>query len=445
MKINKPTILIIIGIFGDLSVRKLIPALGQMAVAGALPDNFSILGITRRLDIQIDQLFTKTKKADYLKNKIELLSMDLTSLNDYGLLAEKIKDIESKLGTEAQKVFYLAVPPQVSQSIIELLGVSGLAKNGEVKLLLEKPFGVDLDSASELVKYIDKYFNSDQVYRIDHYLAKEMAQNILVFRKNNFLFSETWNNKFITAIEIIASESIGVEGRAVFYEQTGALRDLVQSHLLQLASLVLMDTPTNEDIDDVPGLRLRAMKKLKLASRDSGKLIRGQYKGYQEEVDNIGSPTETFVSLLLESSDEKWLNVPITLSTGKALDKKFIGIKIFYKNNKEKQANQLIFSLQPDEGVELQLFAKRPGYDYTVSQHSLKFGFQEFYANLPEAYEQVLFNALNSNHDLFASSAEVLETWRIINEVQNDWKMSSDDLIIYNKGSKISEIINDAI
>ncbi len=440
MKINKATILIIIGIFGDLSVRKLLPALGQMAKAGALPDNFSILGVTRRPDTNIDQLFVKTNKADYLKDKIEILSMDLTKLNDYSLLSNKIKELENKLGGDAQKVFYLAVPPQVSQPIIELLGQSGLAKNNETKLLLEKPFGVDLDSATELVKYIDKYFSSEQVYRIDHYLAKEMAQNIIVFRKNNFIFRETWNNKFITRIEIIATELIGVEGRAVFYEQTGALRDLVQSHLLQLAALVLMDVPGEENNQDIPNLRLEALKKLKLASRDSGQLIRGQYEGYQKEVNNSGSPVETFVSLLLESSDDKWLDVPITLTTGKALDKKFTGIKIFYKNNGAEEVNQLTFSLQPDEGVELKLFAKRPGYDYVVSQHPLKLEFQELYANLPEAYEQVLFNAFNSDHDLFTGSREVLETWRIINEIQNDWRMSDDDLIIYKPGSKIKEI-----
>lgn len=442
MKIIKPTILIIIGIFGDLSVRKLIPALGKMAAAGALPDSFSILGVTRRSDEQIDKLLINTKKADYLKDKIELLSMNLTEVSDYKKLSEKIKEIEKKLGTEAQHLFYLAVPPQVSQPIIELLGESGLAKEGEAKLLLEKPFGVDLDSASELVKYIDKYFDSEQVYRIDHYLAKEMAQNIIVFRENNFLFNETWNNKFITAIKIIAAESIGVEGRAVFYEQTGALRDLIQSHLLQLAALVLMEIPSNEKIDLIPNLRLEALRQLKLASRDSGKLIRGQYESYQNEVHNIGSSVETFVSLLLESTNPKWLGVPITLTTGKSLDKKFTGIKIFYKNEEGKENNQLIFSLQPDEGVELELFAKRPGYDNTVSQHSLKFSFQEYYANLPEAYEQVLFNAFNSDHALFTSSAEVLETWRILNEIQNDWKMSSDDLIIYKQGSKIKDIIN---
>ncbi len=442
MKITKPTILIIIGIFGDLSVRKLLPALGQMIGAGALPDDFSILGVTRRSNEQIDKLLIRAKKADYLKEKIELFSMNLTEINDYKKLSEKINEIERKLGVEAQHIFYLAVPPQVSQPIIELLGESGLAREGETKLLLEKPFGVDLDSASELVKYIDKYFDPEQVYRIDHYLAKEMAQNIIVFRENNFLFCETWNNKFITAIEIIATESIGVEGRAIFYEQTGALRDLIQSHLLQLASLVLMDISSNEKIDLIPSLRLQALKQLNLASRDSGKLIRGQYEGYQNEVSNIGSSVETFVSLRLESSDSKWLGVPITLTTGKSLDKKFTGIRIFYKNNNGKETNQLIFSLQPDEGVELQLFAKRPGYDNTVSQHSLKFAFQEYYANLPEAYEQVLFNALNSDHALFASSAEVLETWRIINDIQNDWKMSSDDLIIYKPGSKIKDILN---
>jgi glucose-6-phosphate 1-dehydrogenase len=442
MKINRPTILIIIGIFGDLSVRKLLPALSKMAAAGALPADFRILGITRRSDSKIEDLFAKTDKKDYLRQHLELLSMDLTSLDDYHNLAEYLSKMTLGFTSKAQHLFYLAVPPQVSRPIIELLGISGLADNQNNKLLLEKPFGTDLASAQELVEYIDKYFKPEQVYRIDHYLAKEMAQNIILFRENNFLFKQTWNKDFITHIEIIASEEIGVEGRALFYEQTGALRDLVQSHLLQLAALTLVNAPSEETIKDVPTYRLKALQQLHLPSDDIDKFVRrGQYATYQKEVNNLGSTVETFVSLTLESDDPKWQGVPITLTTGKALDKKFTGIKIYYRQNEDRAANQLTFFLQPDEGVEFSLFSKRPGYDYTVSRHPLKFSFQEHYANLPEAYEQVLFSAMNSDYNLFATSAEVLESWRIIDKIQKAWEMSDDDLIIYESGHKISDVL----
>lgn len=442
MKISKPTILIIIGIFGDLSVRKLLPALSKMAAAGALPEDFRILGITRRTDNQIEDLFLKTDKKDYLRNHLELLSMDLTSVDDYQRLSQYLQEMEKSFATEAQYLFYLAVPPQVSRPIIELLGTAGLAENKDTKLLLEKPFGTDLASAQELVEYIDKYFKPEQVYRIDHYLAKEMAQNIILFRENNFLFKQTWNKDFITHIEIIASEEIGVEGRAVFYEQTGALRDLVQSHLLQLAALTLMSASNEETMGDVSSYRLKALQQLHLPSDDINKFVkRGQYSSYQTEVNNVGSMVETFVSLTLESDDPRWQGVPITLTTGKSLNKKFTGIKIFYRQNKEQTANQLTFLLQPDEGVEFSLFSKRPGYDYMVSKHPLKFAFQEHYANLPEAYEQVLFSAMSSDYKLFATSAEVLESWRILDKIQKAWEMSNDDLIIYESGSHISEIL----
>ncbi len=443
MKASQATILIIIGVTGDLSVRKLLPAISQMAAAGALPDHFRILGITRRPDIKVDSLFTKTKKTAYLREHIQLFAMDLTADEDYEKLKAELSKIEDELGQPAQRLFYLAVPPQVSRPIIERLGVSGLAALGQAKLLLEKPFGVDLGSAAELVQYIGQYFQADQIYRIDHYLARETAQNIIIFRKNNALFKKTWNRDFISRLEIVATEEIGIEGRAVFYEQTGALRDLVQSHLLQLAALALMDISSDDKTEEIPIRRLAALRQLHFpeGAPATDYARRGQYEGYQAEVKNIGSAVETFVSLSLESDDPKWRGVPITLTTGKALDRKFTGIIISYRQEKEDEANQLTLHLQPDEGVELCLFAKRPGYDHAVSRHPLKFAFQEYYANLPDAYEQVLFNAFNSDHSLFTTSDEVLETWRILDAVQRAWEMDSEDLIIYKPGSTKEEIL----
>lgn len=442
-KNNQPTIIVIIGISGDLSRRKLLPALNQIASAGALPEQYKILGVTRQDNLAVNNLLQTTIKSTLISDHLELLAMDLTEGADYSRLADRLLAIEKEFGQPAQRLFYLAVPPQISRPIIELLGLSGLSKVENTKLLLEKPFGVDLASAQELVEHINLYFQPHQVYRIDHYLAKETAQNIIVFRQDNSLFKRTWNKDFIEKIEIIATEAIGIEGRSIFYEQTGALRDLVQSHLLQLAALTLMDVPIDRQFTDIPQRRLAALKQLHLPTDLPITAIvkRGQYNDYQLEAKNIGSTVETFTSITLESDDPKWQGVPIVLTTGKALDTKFTGIRILYKKDESHEANELILRLQPDEGIELCLWAKQPGYDYQIEQHPLKFTFQEYYTTLPEAYEQVLFNAINSDYSLFASSEEVLETWKIIDPIQKAWEMSADDLTFYQIGDSANEVL----
>lgn len=442
MKNTQPTIIVIIGISGDLSRRKLLPALSKIAEAGVLPDKYKIVGVTRKINHTISDLLSKTGNPDIIKDHLELFEMDLTNTNDYQKLDEYLLKIAQDFGEKTQRLFYLSVPPQISGPIIEQLGVSGLAKISDTKLLLEKPFGVDLASATELTVDINKYFEPNQVYRIDHYLAKETVQNIIVFRQDNSLFKRTWNKDFIERIEIIAQEKIGVEGRAVFYEQTGALRDLIQSHLLQLAALVLMDIPSDRQFTDIPARRLEALKQLRLTANEpiEANVVRGQYQGYQQEVNNPGSTVETFVSLTLKSDDAKWQGVPIVLTTGKALDDKFTGIRILYKKDASHEANELVLKLQPNEGVDLHLWAKQPGYDYKIEKHSLKFNFGEYYQSFPEAYEQVLFNAINSDHSLFTSGDEVLETWEIMDPIQKEWSMSADDLIFYEPGSSLEQV-----
>lgn len=435
---SKPTILIIIGISGDLSKRKLLPAIGQIVESGKMPEQFKILGVTRQSDINLKDLLHSTTNKEYLRNNTEMFQMDLNNIEDYKKLGSRIEAIEKDFGTSTQCLFYLSVPPTTSKSIIGLLGESGLANKEGVKLLLEKPFGVDLESAKILVDHIDRYFKKEQIYRIDHYLAKETAQNIIVFRDGNSLFKRTWNKDFIEKIEIIFSEKIGIEGRVNFYEQTGALRDY-QSHLLQLLALTLMEIPEREHLDLVPHLRYEALRGLKLKKDGS---FRGQYKGYREEVNNVDSMTETFASINLESSDPRWQGVKINLTTGKALKEKLSFIKILYKKENDHESNELLLRLQPDEGISFSVWAKRPGYEHQISRHSLNFSFEDHYSALPEAYEQVLFNAINGDHSLFSSSEEVLETWKIIDSLQKAWEQNKDDLIIYEKGSIIEDINN---
>ena len=379
-----PTILIIFGISGDLSKRYLLPSLDKISKAKMLPNKFVIVGVTRQ------------KHPD-------LFVMDLTDKKDYEKLNDYLLEIEKSFGKIAQRLFYLAVPPDACKNIITLIGKSSLAKHKNNKILLEKPFGTNLKSARGLIKHTDKYFKTKDVYRIDHYLAKDTAKDMMILRHKK-AFQNTWNKNFIKNIEIQASEKLGIEGRVHFYEQTGALRDFVQSHLLELLALVLMKLPKEKN-KNIPALRYQALKDLDIVCDITKNecVKRAQYEGYREEVGKENTMTETFVSIRLSSKDKGWFGVPITLTTGKNLKKKFTKIKI------EHQSGLIDFDFKDKEGV-------------------------------LSAYEQVLLSAIKGDHNFFISSKEVLESWRILDEVQNSWQNRKNDLIIYKKGSSIEKV-----
>lgn len=438
--LTQPTILVIVGISGDLAKRKLLPALTKIAQAGAFPEHFKIIGLVRRT-LTLEDVLPDGDQA-FLRDHLNLYELDMTSTDDYKKLATHLQDIEAQFGAPAQRLFYLAVPPQVSQPLVECLGESGLAATPDTKLLLEKPFGTDLTSAQELVEGIKAYFKEEQVYRIDHYLAKEMAQNVVVFRSGNALFKRSWNNNFIERIDIIAAEKIGVEGRAGFYEQTGALRDFVQSHLLQLAALTLMELPSADARETIPQKRLEALRQLN-APTD---VVRGQYQGYRQEVGSPKSLVETFVSLTVTSKDPRWWGVPVTVATGKSLNEKSTEIQITFKREDLGEANQLVLRMQPNEGIELYLWAKRPGYERELQHVTLDFSYQQHFAGaeLPDAYERVFLDAMRSDHSLFTTSEEVLETWRVLDPIQQHWDMHTDDLVSYKPGATIQDVMDAA-
>lgn len=436
-----PTSMIIVGITGDLARRKLLPAIAAIAAAGQLPASFTLIGISRR-EVTASEVLEGVEDPDgFLAAHLQMFRMELEDREDYSRLRVFLAEQEKNSSEDAQRLFYLSVPPQISGPIITFLGESGLAAVPRTKLLLEKPFGTDLISAQELIEATRRHFGEEQVYRIDHYLAKEMAQNILVFRSGNSLFKQTWNKEFIERIDVLASETIGIEGRAVFYEQTGALRDVVQSHLLQLAALTLMDLPKTEQ--DVARLRLQALQMLypPAADRLSRLVHRGQYDGYAAEVGVPHTAVETFVSAVFYSTDPKWEGVPVRLITGKALDKKITEIRIHYRQEETGESNQLVLRIQPHEGIEVALWSKRPGYDRQLEQVLLDFTYTEYFDQLPEAYEQVMLDAIRSDHSLFASSEEILASWRILAPIQHAWSMSDDDLLHYVSGSSPDVIL----
>jgi glucose-6-phosphate 1-dehydrogenase len=424
------TKLLIFGITGDLSTRKLLPALKEIISTGDF-DDLSIIGVSRR-EVNIPELLEVSLGDASLADRVSIFSMDLANAEDYHRLKASIA-----LADDEQLIVYLSVPPQASTSIVDFMGQAGIT-TPNVKILFEKPFGVDLASAQEVIAKTAHYYSEDQLYRIDHFLAKEMAQNIIAFRGGNALFGHIWDNDSIEKIEVIASEKIGIEGRAQFYDPTGALRDIVQGHLMQLLALTLMDVPAEFDWATVPQLRLAALQALEIA--DPNLALRAQYEGYKMEAENPTSTTETFVALQLTSSAPQWRGVPIHLITGKALSEKTTEVRIHFRKFHEGQSNCLIFRIQPNEGVEIDLFTKKPGYDREFEVQKLQFTYPE-HTRLPDAYEQVIVDAIHSRKSLFTSSNEVLRSWEVLRPVQAAWAADQTPLKFYAVGSAFTDVI----
>ena len=341
---------IIFGASGDLSRRYLLPALENM-------QNMNYVG-----------------------------AVIPVSRKDYGNLKDLITNDGDLPAGKAGKIFHLAIPPEAVSDVVKIIN-NDFGKDN-VKIMLEKPFGKDLESAQSLVNHIDQYFSEHQIYRVDHYLAKQSMQNVV---------NEKWEKDKIAEIEIIASEKIDIEGRVNFYEQTGALKDFVQSHLLEMVAVVLSGSFKMVN-------RYEALKNLEIVCdiREHKCVKRGQYRGYREEVNNPKSMTETFVSINMVSNDKAWRGIPIILSTGKALSQKLTQIIIKYKDG-----NKKIFNIEHES----------------------------------DAYERVIKATIEGKRDLFISSGEILETWRILDNLQKSWQKNEDDLVIYEKGSTIEEVL----
>jgi len=425
----QPTTIVIFGISGDLSQRYLLPALSEICQSSELRAHLRILGVSRR-PISVKGILGD--KTSGLASQVEVLQMDYSSAEEYRALKRHLENHDTE-----QVIFYFAVPPQSVLSIVQQLGANQL--NGpKYRLLMEKPFGTDLNSARQLIEEISHHFKENQVYRIDHYLAKEAAQNISVFLGSNALFKDVWNNQFIEKIDIVAEESIGIENRAELWEQTGTLRDFVQSHLMQLAALVLMKPcPDVFDFTMVQPRRLAALKNLELANANG--VIKGQYENYRAEAGNPSSHTETFVSLELKSKDPDWAGVPIRLTTGKKLKQKLTEICIYFKKTQTAQTNLLKLRIQPHEAIELELWVKKPGYEQELEKQHLDFSYKQYYEKLPDAYEQVIVDAIRSRSSLFASSAEVIASWEVLQPLLDKW--DTQQLTIYKAGSLIEQIL----
>jgi glucose-6-phosphate 1-dehydrogenase len=435
-----PSVIVIFGVTGDLSRKKLLPAMSQLAQDGALHAATKIVGVSRTATT-----FDSPGSAPQdLSGRLQMFTMDVTHESEYDRLGALLDEMDTAAGRPLQRLYYLSLPPMVALPIVRFLGLSGLNKpqKGAQKphLLMEKPFGYDQASARELIDETALYFSEDQLFRIDHFLAKETVQNILTFRRHNPIFGAVWSAEYIERIEVVAFETKDIEGRANFYEQTGALRDLIQSHLLQILALVTMELPEDLTNDQIHASKETLLQQIAaiMPNEVAGKSTRGQYAGYKNEVDNPRSIIETYADITVAINNNRWEGVEVVVATGKSLSEKSTRVDVFFKAAKGRASSILTFRLQPDEGIELDLLVKKPGFDNELQSADMEFSYTEHLKadRQPEAYERVLVDAMRGDHTLFATSAEVLESWRIIDSVLHQWAKDDNGLKQYDKGAR---------
>lgn len=452
----RPSIITIFGITGDLAQRKLLPALYHLFKDNLLDDKTIILGITRR-DVSAEELLSQVELCvneidkvcdpvaiNKVKDALRMHQMSQTDPAEYRELYELLNSIEAEQGVCMNRLYYLSIPPQMFEPIVRNLGEQGLnqsCQHGEAdtQLLVEKPFGYDLKSARELIEETAQQFREEQLFRIDHYLAKDTVQNIIAFRQSAPNLEQVWNSEYVSEITITAYEKIDIEGRATFYEEIGALRDFIQSHLLQLLAVVTMELPATTSSEDVHATRLAMLGSLMpiTAMNVPAQTLRGQYEGYREEVGNTGSYTETFSRVRLASSQPRWEGASYTLQTGKAMAEKRTDVAITFASS-EHGNGRLVFSIQPDTGIRVEkadgeipewLSGLQPAIDEFNAAHPAS------PTGHPDAYERVLMDAVRGDHTLFTTSEEVIAAWKAVNDVVDVWGRSGEGLIFYPKGS----------
>jgi glucose-6-phosphate 1-dehydrogenase len=453
-----PTTLVIFGVTGDLTRRKLLPALYNLSRGQRLPARFSVVGVARENmpDDGIRSIFRASLRefaglqqedevARSLAERMHYVGGDFRDSSLYERLKARLNEIDSGSGA----LFYLAIPPSIYATVIEHLGHEGLASQASDRqwrrVIVEKPFGTDLESARELNKMVHRHFAEDQVYRIDHYLGKETVQNLMVFRFANGMFEPIWNRRYIDHVQITAAETVGVERRANYYEGAGALRDMVQNHLMQLLALVAMEPPIAFTAESVRDRKMDALLAVQPLVDDAGHcdVVRAQYgkgwvaggevAGYRDEPGvNPESTTETYVALRMRLDSWRWAGVPFYVRTGKRLPKRTTEIAIQMRRPPLEifkrvsptavAANLLIVNVQPDEGISIRFEAKIPGTRMQLAPVMMNFRYgSAFGGSVPEAYETLLLDAMLGDPTLFARHDFVEGSWALITPVHEVW------------------------
>jgi len=473
-RILTPCIFTIFGGTGDLTRRKLIPALYNMSVDGVLPEELAVVCVGRRpystceyRDILLESVTkhsrypVRTDKWEWLRERIHYYRMDLPESEGYLSLKAWLEELDEKAGTRGNRLFYLAVAPSLFEPIVLNLHRHGMVTNhgSWQRVVIEKPFGRDLKSASYLNSVIESVFPPENVFRIDHYLGKEMLRNLMVIRFGNAVFESIWNSRYIDNIQITAAETDGVENRAGYYESSGALRDMLQSHLLQLLALVAMEPPISLDYKSVRDEKVKFLRSL-LKMDDEifrGHTIRGQYgealldggriiKAYRQEAGiDPASNTETFIALRILAGNFRWGGMPFYLRTGKRLPKKTTYVVLefksmpeilYFKEYKGMQPNLLVVRIQPEEGVSFSFNAKKPGQEFEITTVKMDYCQNcDYENNSPESYERLLADALRNDQTLFASWEEIEASWSFVDSIARSWEKETVSFPNYAPGT----------
>jgi len=467
-----PNVIVIFGASGDLTARKLMPALYNLALNRYLPVGFSVVGAAntpwsnedfRRSMRTAVERFSRTQPMDAavwesFAEGLHYVPMSFEDADAYNRLANCLQEVDRTRGTAGNRVFYLATVPGLFMTILERLGAARLARptNGWTRVIIEKPFGRDLDSARALNGAVHNSFAESQVYRIDHYLGKETVQNVMVFRFANGIFEPIWNRRYVDQFQITVAEDLGIERRGAYYERAGALRDIFQSHLLQLLSIVAMEAPPNFDAETVRDEKVKVLRSIRPVSVETD-VVRGQYGpgwvageevvGYRQE-DNVAadSQTETYVAIRLFIDNWRWADTPFYLRTGKRLPKRASEIAIQFKNAphmpfartvvQSLNPNVLVMRIQPHEGASLKIAAKIPGPTMQLRTVNMDFFYgSSFLVESPDAYERLILDCMLGDPTLFAREDEVERAWSFADRIEAAWRENTPSFPNYPAGS----------
>jgi glucose-6-phosphate 1-dehydrogenase len=460
-----PCTLVIFGATGDLTARKLVPALYNLSRDGQLPPQFACVGFARRPKSHDDfrkemkeavSKFSRTKPLDdsiwpHFQDQLFYHESEFHDLEGYKSLKKSLDDLDLKLGTKGNRLFYLSTQPSFFPLICENLHKAGLiydeshVKDKWSRVIIEKPFGHDLTSANALQNELLKFLQENQIYRIDHYLGKESVQNLLVFRFGNSIFEALWNNRCIDHVQITVAEDIGIGTRGKFFEEAGLMRDIMQNHMMQLLSLVAMEPPSSLSANAVRDEKVKVLKAIH--PLDSNSVVRGQYGpglvngqpaiGYRQEANVCPtSSIETYVAMQLTIDNWRWSGVPFFLRSGKRLPKRTTEIAIIFKeppavlfqtSSRRGEPNVLAIRIQPDEGSSLKINCKVPGPSSPIQPVKMDFRYGSYFGMAPpEAYERLICDAILGDSTLFAREDEVISSWQLITPILDEWAKTPD-------------------